>query len=614
MRAFVELYDKLDASTSTQHKVDALREYFASCPPADGAWALALFTQRRLKRLVTSTQLRAWASQAANVPMWMMDECYAAVGDLGETLSMILPERLDLVELDVTPRPAGNLSPATEPKISDLSLAELMTRRLLPLAKLDELSRRASVMQTWNELDQRQRFIFHKLISGTFRVGVSRLLAVRALALAANTEQPEMDHRLQGDWQPTAEFFSRLLRPQSAVSAESQTRGANPSLNPYPFFLAHQLDDNVLIQETLGDRALWQAEWKWDGIRGQLARRGGRTALWSRGEELLTDRFDEITRAATELPDGTTLDGEVLAFENGRTLGFELLATRIMRGTSPADRGIARLFHDVPVVFMAYDCLQHQGSDIRSKPLHERRAILQHICDELQGPARNIITPSTLLTAATWDQLAQLRASSRKFGVEGIMLKHLQSQYGTGRTKVQLVDENSKAGWWKWKIEPYRVDCVLIAAQRGSGRRASLYSDYTFAVWTGPASGEGKLVPIAKAYSGLTDAELLQVDAFVREHPLKKEAGQSLPPPASGIRMVEPKLVFEIAFEAISHSPRHASGIATRFPRIARVRYDKRADQADTLAFVQGLLAQHRQPIEALLDDRPAPLDQAGAS
>lgn len=591
MKAFVQLYDELDASTSTQRKVEALSAYFATAPHADGAWALALFTQRRLKRLVTSTQLKLWASEAAGVSLWMVDECHAAVGDLGETLSLILPERLDLASQGVMDDQASSF------RADGLSLASLMHDRLMPLAKLDEPSRRVSVMRTWQQLDQRQRFIFHKLISGTFRVGVSRLLAVRAMAAAANFDQPEMDHRLQGNWQPSAAFFASLFQPASSAST---SQGQETSLNPFPFFLAHQLPDDALIPELLGDRAAWQAEWKWDGIRGQLLRRAGRSALWSRGEELITERFDELAHAASDLPDGTTLDGEVLAYEHGRTLGFDLLQTRITRLPKPHERGMRKLFDDVPVVFMAYDCLEHQSQDLRAQPTIARRRALEALIASLSGEARRVIIPSPILHTSSWDELAQLRAKSRQFGVEGIMLKHLASTYGTGRTKVQLIDGATKAGWWKWKIQPYHVDCVLTAAQRGSGRRASLYSDYTFSVWTGPQAGEGKLVPIAKAYSGLSDAELLEVDAFVREHPAKRDAGAPLPPAASGIRMVEPKLVFEIAFEAIASSPRHKSGIATRFPRIARIRRDKRADQAETLAFVQSLLQQHAQPAQAI--------------
>jgi DNA ligase-1 len=415
-----------------------------------------------------------------------------------------------------------------------------------------------------------------------------------------------MDHRLQGDWQPTPAFFASLL---DASSQRSSDAAADVSLNPFPFFLAHQLPDDALVPELLGDRRNWQAEWKWDGIRGQLLRRRGRTALWSRGEELITERFDEIARAASDLADGTTLDGEVLAYEHGRTLGFDLLQTRITRVPRPSERSTQRLFDEVPVVFMAYDCLEHQSRDLRSQSLAVRRQMLEEILASLPHEARRVIVPSPILQQSSWQSLAQLRDESRKFGVEGIMLKHLASQYGTGRTKVQLIDAGTKAGWWKWKIEPYRVDCVLTAAQRGSGRRASLYSDYTFSVWTGPQAGEGKLVPIAKAYSGLSDAELLEIDAFVREHPAKREAGVQVPPPASGIRMVEPTLVFEIAFEAIAVSTRHKSGIATRFPRIARIRRDKRADQADTLSFVQSLLRQHERPVQAINPQRNAPLD-----
>jgi DNA ligase-1 len=552
VKRFGQLFEELDTSTGTTDKVDALVRYFSTAPAEDAAWALALLTGRRVKRAVNYTQLYAWASEVSGYPEWLIGESHSAVGDFSEVLALILP-------------PPGNPT--------DLSLREVIEGRIMAMARLDDARRREVVVKTWDQLDQRGKFIFHKLISATFRVGVSRLLAVRALAQVAKIPQEEMDHRLMGDWAPTADFFKSLLRP-----VEAGGEGRVVHWNPYPFFLAHQLEDTAFVGEKLGPIDQWQAEWKWDGIRGQLIKRAGRVALWSRGEELLTERFPDLLDAADRLPDGTVLDGEVLAWENGRPLPFSALQTRINK-----KQPTGLLFADVPVIFRAYDLLERGGEDLRSRPLRERRGMLESVVSAVGSP---LLQVSEVIAAASWEGLAELRAGSRDRNVEGIMLKHLDSPYGVGRTKTTLIDSPTRAGWWKWKVDPYLVDCVLVIAQRGSGRRASLFTDYTFAVWTGPERGEGELVPIAKAYSGLTDQEILKVDAFVRDHTTGRLQG-------GGGRVVEPKLVFEIAFEGIAASPRHKSGVATRFPRMNRWRTDKKPEEADTLVFVKGLLAQH---------------------
>jgi len=550
VKRFGQLFDELDASTGTTDKVQALVRYFGSAPPEDAAWTLALLTGRRIRRAVTYTQLYTWASEVSGYPQWLIGESHAAVGDFSEVLSLVLPE-------------------PTHP--TDLHLRELIEGRIAAMARLDDARRREVVVRTWDQLDQRGKFLFHKLISGTFRVGVSRLLAVRALALVAGVPQEEMDHRLMGEWPATGEFFRSLLRPVAPDAAAVHW-------NPYPFFLAHQLQETAFMAEALGEVGQWQAEWKWDGIRGQVIKRAGRAVIWSRGEELLTERFPELREAADRLPDGTVIDGEVLAWERGRPLPFADLQTRINK---KQPNGL--LFSEVPVVFCAYDVLELGGEDVRPRPLRERRGLLERLVGDAGTP---LIRLSETIAADSWESLADQRAGARGRNVEGIMLKHLDSAYGVGRTKTGLIDGARRAGWWKWKVEPYLVDCVLVVAQRGSGRRATLFTDYTFAVWTGPERGEGDLVPIAKAYSGLTDEEILKVDAFVREHTTGRL-------PGGGGRTVEPSLVFEIAFEGISASTRHKSGVATRFPRMNRWRTDKRPEEADTLGFVKQLLNQH---------------------
>jgi len=552
VKRFGQLFEELDASTGTTDKVDALVRYFSSAPAEDAAWALALLMGRRVKRAVNYTQLYAWASEVSGYPEWLIGESHAAVGDFSEVLSLVLP-------------------PPKNP--ADLSLREVIEGRIASMARYDEAHKKAIVLKTWDQLDQCGKFIFHKLISATFRVGVSRLLAVRALSRVAGVPQEEMDHRLMGEWSPTVEFYRSLMRP---VDVGGEGRAVH--WNPYPFFLAHQLEETAFIGERLGPIAQWQAEWKWDGIRGQLIKRAGRVALWSRGEELLTERFPDLLETADRLPDGTVLDGELLAWENGRPLPFADLQHRINK-----KQPTGLLFADVPVIFRAYDLLEEQGEDLRARPLRERRARLEEV---VRGAGSTLLQVSEVVEAESWEALAELRAGARERNVEGVMLKHLDSTYGVGRTKTTLIDSPVRAGWWKWKVDPYLVDCVLTVAQRGSGRRASLFTDYTFAVWTGPERGEGELVPIAKAYSGLTDQEILKVDAFVRDHTTGRLQG-------GGGRLVEPRLVFEIAFEGIAPSPRHKSGVATRFPRMNRWRTDKKPEEADTLGFVKGLLAQH---------------------
>jgi DNA ligase-1 len=533
MKRFSRLYTELDATTRTNEKVAALERYFRDAPPADAAWALFFLAGRKIKRSISSTELRAAASEASGVPEWLFNECYDAVGDLSETIALLLPD---------------------PPKPEDIPLSAVVRDFITPLKRMSDTDRRATLLALWPRLPADQRLIFHKLITGSFRVGVSRTLTVRALSAVAGVEQAEMEHRVMGDWEPTPEDFAALL-------SGSDHKGA--AARPYPFFLASQLDDPP---DSLGDLTDWLVEWKWDGIRCQAIRRAGATILWSRGEEIVTDRFPELEDAASELAEGTVLDGEILAWDRGRPLPFHDLQRRIGRVRQSNLGGM--LFADTPVVFMAFDILESRGAETRALSLSERRALLEATLVNAPPAFR----PSPLITTTSWAELATLRAVSREKGVEGVMLKRHTSPYGSGRTR---------GDWWKWKIEPYSVDAVLVAAQPGHGRRASVFTDYTFALWNGPDRGAGELVPFAKAYSGLTDAEIDRVDRFVRTNTTER---------FGPVRAVEPRLVFELAFEAIQPSTRHRSGVAVRFPRIAKWREDKKPQEADTLANLLGLL------------------------
>ena len=531
MKAFADLYTAVDETTKTSEKVAAMVRYFTAADPADAAWAVYFLTGRKPRQVVPTKLLRRWAVEAAGVPDWLFDECYHATGDLAETMALLVPD-------------AG--------RSSDRPLREWVEDRLLPLRGAAEADQREAMLRAWAELDTRQRFVWNKLITGAFRVGVSQLLVTRALAEVAGAEPAAVAHRLMGEWQPTADFFRRLLGRDAADADVSR---------PYPFFLATPLDGDPA---DLGPVTDWFAEWKWDGIRSQLIRRRGRTFLWSRGEELVTERFPEIAAAGETLPDGTVIDGEVLPWGPDGVQPFARLQRRIGRKTLGK-----KILAEVPVVLLVYDLLEWDGRDVRGEPLEWRRETLERLVppDAGQPTSDRRLLLSPLVVAGSWADLARLRDESRARTVEGLMLKRKSSPYRVGRVR---------GDWWKWKIDPYAVDAVLVYAQRGNGKRASLYTDYTFAVWDG-----GTLVPFAKAYSGLTDAEIRDVDAFVRRNTVEK---------FGPVRTVAPELVFEIGFEGIQASARHKSGVAVRFPRILRRRADKAPAEADTLDAVKRLL------------------------
>jgi DNA ligase-1 len=527
MRAFANLYAALDETTATGEKVAALAAYFRTAPSGDAAWAVHFLIGRRPKRLVGAAKLRAWAAAEAGVPDWLFEESYQAVGDLAETITLLLPD-------------TG--------ASSDRPLAEWVETRLLGLRGQDDGVQRAELVAAWRELGRRERYVWNKLLTGSFRVGASAKLVVRALAEESGVDEGTIAHRLMGAWEPAAEFFERLVA--------TDTRDADVS-RPYPFYLAYPLEAPLA---SLGAAADWMVEWTWDGIRAQLIRRAARTFLWSRGEDLLSGRFPEVEEAAALLPEGTVIDGELLPWLDGGPLPFAQLQRRIGRKTLGR-----KILSEVPVVLVAYDLLEERGEDLRGRPLTERRERLAALLAAVPASGRLLVSPA--LETTGWEDAERARAGARERGAEGVMLKRRSSGYGVGRRR---------GDWWKWKVEPHSVDAVLIYAQPGSGRRAGLYTDYTFGIWDGD-----QLVPFAKAYSGLTDEEIRRVDAFVRRHTLEK---------FGPVRTVKPELVFELAFEGIQRSSRHKSGIAVRFPRMARWRTDKRPEDADTLETVRGLI------------------------
>lgn len=551
MRDFAALYDEIDTTTSTNLKVAAMVTYFRSAAAADAAWAAYILSGRRLKRFIGHAMLRRWLVEACGLPQWLMEESYSSIGDLAETIALLM---------DLTAGQGVVAAPAAQ---EDIPLATWIESRLLPLRNADEPRQREEIITWWRTLPYRECFLLNKLLTGELRVGVSELLVTRALSEVLGIPRADVTRGIMGEWMPSAEFWEALRSGEHS--------GTDPS-KPYPFHLASPHEGAI---EELGPIGQWQIEWKWDGIRGQLIRRGGESFLWSRGEELVTERFPEIGSASAKLPGGVVLDGEIVAWKDGAVQPFAALQKRIGRKKlTPA------ILSEVPVRFLAYDLLEENHQDLRALPMRERRARLEALLarneqEALQqdGPVPSsapVIGLSPLVGAMTWEALAALRTESRTRSVEGLMLKALDSPYGTGR---------QRGAWWKWKIEPYSFDAVMLYAQPGHGRRSNLYTDYTFGVWQGT-----ELVPVAKAYSGLSDAEILELDRWIRAN-TKEKFGP--------VRSVEPVKVFELAYEGIAASSRHKSGIALRFPRILRARPDKPANEANTLADLQAVLAAH---------------------
>lgn len=533
MRAFSELFEELDTTTAISVKVAAMVRYFRAAPAADAAWAAYILSGRRLKRFIGPTLLYRWLIDAAALPEWLIEESVAAVGDMAETIALLI-------------KSAENAVAA-----SDISLAEWIDGRLLPLREVPVEEQHAAIVNWWRTLPYRECFILNKLLTGELRVGVSALLVTRAIAETVDVPRPDIARRLMGEWQPSKAFWEGLA---------SQDTSSTSASTPYPFFLASPLQGGPA---PLGEPSNWQIEWKWDGIRAQLIRRSDACFIWSRGEDLITERFPEVTAAAAALPDGSVLDGELVAWKDGAVQPFASLQQRIGR-----KKLSAAILRDIPVRFLAYDLLEEHYIDLRSTPMRGRRARLE----ALLAGAPEVINLSPLIRAeGRWEDIAVLRGQSRARGVEGLMLKALDSSYGTGR---------GRGAWWKWKINPYTFDAVMLYAHPGHGRRSNLYTDYTFGVWR-----DGELVPIAKAYSGLSNAEITELDRWIRAHTLEK-FGPS--------RAVEQTQVFELAYEGIGASKRHKSGIALRFPRILRRRADKPAPEADTLAALQRVLEAHR--------------------
>lgn len=528
MKQFAQLILDLENTSGTNQKVSLFKNYFEHASDEDKLWALALFSHKRPKSILNTRQLREIVLELTDIEPWLFEESYNVVGDLAETLNLVLP--------------AASSS-------SGRSLSHWI-QFLISIKPLDEEDKKSKVQQALNQLEKSERFVFFKLLTGGFRVGVSKTLVLKALGLQLGIDQTILAHRSMGNWTPDTTTFKSLLLDANENEDLSK---------PYPFYLAYAIETDA---ESLGPIDDWQVEWKWDGIRSQLIVRNGQLSLWSRGEELITDKFPEFEPLASALPSGTVIDGELLPAKEGKPLPFALLQKRIGRKNLTK-----KILTEVPATIRAYDLLEWGGKDIRPTPLHSRRSQLAELVSEVNQPMLHL---SEIVTATDWEQISALQKEARTYRAEGFMLKRKSSTYQSGR---------KKGDWWKWKVDPMTIDAVMIYAQKGHGKRADLFSDYTLAVWD-----DEQLVPFAKAYSGLTDKELSEVSRFVRNN-TKEKFGP--------VRTVTPELVFEVAFEGIQLSPRHKSGVAVRFPRIHRWRKDKKPVEANTLSDLKALLNQY---------------------
>ncbi len=535
MKRFAELIMKLATTTKTTAKLEAIRAYFSEANSEDKIWVIALFTGRRPKRSINSALLRNSCMEAANIDPWLFEECYHTVGDLAETISLLIPE-----------------SNIDTKDIVEYSLSHYMNL-LRNIGKEEDEVKALFVIDAWKQMNRSEIFVFNKLMTGGFRIGVSQKLMVNAIAKTTDISPSIIAHRIMGDWNPATISFDELMSTEHSAADDSK---------PYPFYLAYAIENEV---SELGNENEWQAEWKWDGIRGQIIKRNDELFVWSRGEELMTDKFPEYKILQELLPNGTAIDGEIISLAappdegNFAPLPFSALQTRIGRKNITGKQ-----LKEAPVGFIAYDLVEESGEDIRTVSMEERRKKLEKIINKINTPFLHL---SPVIAFEKWDELIEIRKQSRDKGSEGIMLKRKNSEYKDGR---------KRGDWWKWKIDPLTIDAVMIYAQKGSGRRSNLYTDYTFAVRDGD-----KLVTFAKAYSGLTDKEFAQVDNFVKRNSIEK---------FGPVRTVKPELVFELAFEGIAESKRHKSGVALRFPRMSRWRKDKKVEDINTLDDLKTML------------------------
>ncbi|TXD81960.1 ATP-dependent DNA ligase [Subsaximicrobium wynnwilliamsii] len=527
MKHFSKLISAVEITNKTNDKIAAFVEYFQTAPDKDKLWLIAIFTGKRPKRPIKTTVMKQWCMEVAGIPEWLFLESYSTVGDLGETMALLLPEPTHHIEK---------------------TFSHWM-QEIVDLKSKSDAEKEGFVRKAWSGLETQECLIFNKLIGGSFRVGVSKKTLVNALAKFSGIEANQLMHSIIGNWDINEISFDDLLQGEHINYDNSK---------PYPFCLAYALEKDLT---DLGDVKAWQVEYKWDGIRGQIVKRNDEIFIWSRGEELVTEQFPELVAAIERLEGDFVIDGEILALKDNAILLFNDLQKRLNRKNVTK-----KLLEEVPIGFYAYDLMEWNGNDMREQALAERRSLLESLFTA-ENTSNKTLFISEIITAETWEELIPIRAGARAKDSEGLMLKQKNSPYHTGR---------KKGDWWKWKVDPLTIDAVMIYAQKGSGRRSAHYTDYTFAV-----RKDDGLVTVAKAYSGLTNEEILEVSRFVKKNSIEK---------FGPVRTVKPELVFEIAFEGIALSNRHKSGVALRFPRISRWRKDKPVEEIDTIETVKQLI------------------------
>ena len=534
MRAFADLLDRLSLTASRNTKLTLVRDFLASTPDPDRGWALAALTGELRFDAAKPTFIRK-AVEARMDPL-LFRWSYDFVGDLAETVSLVWPAR-----------PGANREPALEEVIEALRGANR-----------NEVQR---LIETWlDALEPTGRWALLKLMTGGLRVGVSSRLAKQALADLGGVEIGAIEEVWHAQEPPYPAIFAWLQGHGEAPSTTSPGRFR-------PVMLAQALDEAVDFAKL--DPADYACEWKWDGIRVQAVSEQGVTRLYTRTGDDISKTFPDVVRALTF--EGA-IDGELVVMSQGKVASFSDLQQRLNRKTVDA-----KLMASYPAGIRAYDLLADGAEDTRHLPFSERRQRLEAFIATLASPHIDL---SPLQPFDSWAQLADLRADpppGEAQVAEGVMLKRWDSAYLAGRPK---------GPWFKWKRDPFLIDAVLIYAQRGHGKRSSFYSDFTFAVWTPDETGQLVLTPVGKAYFGFTDDELKQIDKFVRDNTTERFG------PVRSVR-AEPDfgMVFEVAFEGLQASPRHKSGLAMRFPRIHRIRWDKPPRDADHLTTLQAMLA-----------------------
>lgn len=524
MQLFAKMFERIDQTTGTNEKVAAMAEYFSTAELEDKIWASLLLRGRVHRTPLTSHRMRAAFARLSQAPKWLLEECFSHVGDTAETLALLMNS--GVLKVDTTPQ--------------ERSLHVWMTEELVGLRTLDDAELDQRLLALWRSTKPEEWFLMNKLLTGAFRIGVSERLVLKALAQATGESESVWHQWLLGKSERDFEELKRVFRGEAPK---------RETLQAVPFCLAAPLEVSFFETEQPQN---YLAEWKWDGIRAQIIKKEDKVWIWSRGEDMITESFPEIKQMAASWPEDAILDGELLVWDKDKPADFHVLQQRLGRKRLTLD-----ILQSAPVTFMAYDFLHLNGEDLTQLPLSARRTHLERFVTE-HPRERLILSPPVRFE--TWDELRRIQQSAREQAAEGLMLKNLNSPYISGR---------KRGVWWKFKVEPYTLDAVLLYAQAGTGKRSNLFTDYTFALWR-----EDQLVPFAKAYSGLDNKEIEELDRWIRRN-TKEKFGP--------VRSLKIEHVFEIAFEGIAPSTRHKSGIAVRFPRILRWRKDKLPKDADRL-------------------------------